>query len=213
MVSIITGDIVRSQSVSDPSVWMDPLKEVFLSLGESPKDWQVYRGDSFQLEVATEQSLRIAIVIKSIIKKLNIKKLDVRLAIGVGQEEENRNNVISESSGDAFVYSGTLLDELKDENVHLGIRTPWKGVNDELNMMFSLALVIMNSWTSKTAEVSELLFRIPGITQTEIAEKLGIAQSTVNERIKRGAVHEIIQLERYYRKKFTEMYTSNSAPS
>jgi DNA-binding transcriptional regulator LsrR (DeoR family) len=71
-------------------------------------------------------------------------------------------------------------------------------------MMFKLALVIMNSWTGKTAEVSELLFSITGITQMEIADKLEIAQSTVNERIKRGAVHEIIELEQYYKNKFKE---------
>lgn len=201
MVATITGDIVQSQTVTNPSIWMDPLKDWFQKLGESPRDWQIYRGDSFQLEVNSEDSLRVAIVIKSIIKKLNHKKLDVRLAIGIGKRGY-REGYISESSGDAFVYSGTLLDELKDENVHLGIRTPWDNINKELNMMFKLALVIMNSWTGKTAEVSELLFSEPGITQTDIADKLGIAQSTVNERIKRGSVHEIIELEQYYRLKF-----------
>lgn len=205
MIATLTGDIVHSQSVSDPSIWMDPLKDWFQTLGETPRDWQIYRGDSFQLETDSEDALRVAIVIKSIIKKLHHKKLDVRLAIGVGKRGY-REGYISESSGDAFIYSGTLLDELKDDNVHLGIRTPWNKVNKELNLMFKLALVIMNSWTGKTAEVSELLFSEPGITQTDIADKLGIAQSTVNERIKRGSVHEIIELEQYYRHKFNNEY-------
>ncbi|MFO7845156.1 MAG: winged helix-turn-helix domain-containing protein [Balneolaceae bacterium] len=200
MVATLTGDIVQSQSIEDPSIWMGPLKKWFQTLGETPRDWQVYRGDSFQIEVETLDSLRVAIVTKSIIKKLNRKKLDVRIAIGIG-EKGYKEEYVSESGGDAFVYSGTLLDELKDDNIHLGIRSPWQNINDEFNMMLKLALVIMNSWTSKTAEVSELLFSIPGITQVEIANKLEIAQSTVNERIKRGAVHEIIELERYYRKK------------
>lgn len=200
MVATLTGDIVQSQSIEDPSIWMGPLKKWFQTLGETPRDWQVYRGDSFQIEVETLDSLRVAIVTKSIIKKLNRKKLDVRIAIGIG-EKGYKEEYVSESGGDAFVYSGTLLDELKDDNIHLGIRSPWQNINDEFNMMLKLALVIMNSWTSKTAEVSELLFSLPGITQVEIANKLEIAQSTVNERIKRGAVHEIIELERYYRKK------------
>jgi hypothetical protein len=109
MVTTITGDIVHSQTVKDPSIWIKPLKQWFQTLGETPRDWQLYRGDSFQLEIETEDSLRIAIVIKSIIKKLNQKKLDVRLAIGIGKQGY-REGYISESGGDAFVYSGTLLE-------------------------------------------------------------------------------------------------------
>lgn len=200
MIATITGDIVNSQSLEDPSTWMNPVKEWFRTIGKSPEDWQIYRGDSFQLIADVEDSLRIAVVTKSVIKRLNIKTLDVRLAIGIGKQTY-RENSISEASGDAFLFSGQLLDQLKDENIHLGIRTPNSKLNKELNMMFKLALVIMNSWTSKTAEVAKLLFSKPGMTQVEMAERLGIAQSTINERLKRGAVHEIVELERYYRER------------
>ena len=112
MLAIITGDIVDSRSINDPTIWMDPLKELFNKMGETPQNWEIYRGDSFQIEVAPEESLRIALVIKSIIKKLKTKKLDVRIAIGIG-EKNFEANYVSESTGEAFVFSGTLLDELK----------------------------------------------------------------------------------------------------
>lgn len=200
MTTVITGDIVDSQSVDKPHVWLDPLKELFSTVGESPSVWEIYRGDSFQIAVTLEDSLRITLLIKSIIKKINSKKLDVRLAIGVSNEEIKAEKV-SEASSEAFVYSGQLLDTLKQKKIHLGIKSPWDEFDMEFNMMFKLALIIMNSWTSNSAEVAELLFRNPKMTQVEIAEKLGIAQSSVNDRIKRGAIYEIMEMEKYYRKK------------
>lgn len=200
MKSTITGDIVYSQSVEKPDIWLNPLKELFLKFGDSPADWEIYRGDSFQLTVATKDAVRVAILIKSVIKKQKSKKLDVRLAIGVGKEDVYANRV-SEAYSEAFVYSGQLLDALKEKKIHLGIKSPWNDFDKEFNMMFKLALVIMNSWTGNSAEVAELLFSISGITQVEIAEKLGIAQSSVNDRIKRGAIYEIMEMEQYFRER------------
>lgn len=200
METAITGDIVDSQSVEKPEIWLEPLKSLFFTIGEPPSVWEIYRGDSFQIAVPLEDSLRMALLIKSVIKKINSKKLDVRLAIGISKEEINAERV-SEASSEAFVYSGQLLDTLKQKKIHLGIKSPWNEFDKEFNMMFKLALIIMNSWTNNSAEVAEILFHNSGITQVEIAEKLGIAQSSVNDRIKRGAIYEIMEMEKYYREK------------
>lgn len=200
MKSTITGDIVRSKSVEDPEIWLRPLKTLFSTIGSTPKNWEIFRGDSFQLEADTSEILRIAILIKSIIKQVDSKTIDVRIAIGIGEDNKSADRV-SESMGESFVFSGQLLDELKSKKIHLGLKSPWKKFDEEFNMLFKLALVIMNSWTKNTAEVVEMLFKIPDITQVEIADKLGLAQSTVNDRIKRGSVYEIIELEQYFRKK------------
>lgn len=200
MKTTITGDIVHSQSVEDPKVWLNPLKDLFNAFGDSPRIWEIYRGDSFQITIPTKDSLRIAILIKSVIKKQKNKKLDVRLALGIGKDEQYVSKV-SEAAGEAFVYSGQLLDTLKEKKVHLGIKSPWDEFDEEFNMMFKLALVIMNSWTSNSSEVAELLFSESDITQVEIAERLGIVQSTVNDRIRRGSVYEIMEMEKYFRNK------------
>lgn len=200
MEATITGDIVQSQSVERPEIWLTPLKKLFSFFGESPQDWEIYRGDSFQITVQSKDALRVAILIKSVIKKQEPKQLDARLAIGIGKEDVYANRV-SEASSEAFVYSGQLLDTLKQKKVHLGLKSPWNDFDREFNMMFKLALVIMNSWTSNSAEVAEILFSNSGITQVEIAGMLGIAQSSVNDRIKRGAIYEIMEMEQYFREK------------
>ncbi|TVR15352.1 MAG: winged helix-turn-helix domain-containing protein [Balneolaceae bacterium] len=203
MISIITGDIIQSQKADLATIWLDPLKNMFSEIGETPHDWEIYRGDSFQLTAEPEESLRLAILIKSIIKKIKKPALDVRLAIGIGHAYQQENRV-SESNDEPFVFSGKLLDEIKSRKVNMAIKTNWPEFDEEINMMLKLALIIMNSWTSNTAETAELLFRKPGITQVEIAEILGLAQSTVNDRIKRGSIYEIIELEQYYREKIMQ---------
>lgn len=201
MKSTITGDIVHSRSVDKPEVWLNPLKDLFSKFGDSPDVWEIYRGDSFQLDVDPREALRVALLIKSVVKKQKSTQLDARLAIGIGKKGDVLADRVSEATGEAFVYSGQLLDELKEKKVHLGIKSPWESFDREFNMIFKLALIIMNSWTNNSAEVAELLFSVSGITQVEIAEKLGIAQSSVNDRIRRGAIYEIKEMEKYYREK------------
>ena len=71
----------------------------------------------------------------------------------------------------------------------------------EMNMMLKLALLTINNWTQNSAEIAELLLENPDLKQTDIGRKLGITQSSVSERIQRGAVREILELEQYYCKR------------
>lgn len=207
MLTTITGDIINSRAVSDPSMWADPLKKQLLTFGNTPTEWEIYRGDSFQLVVDTKDAIRAALLIKSSIKKIKEIKLDVRLAIGIGKEKRD-TNYVSESMGDSFIYSGELLDQLKEKKMHMGLKSPWPDFDKEMYMMFKLALVIINSWSSNSAEVAEILFSESDITQKEIAATIGIAQSSVNDRIKRGSIYEILELEMYYRERVTEFIST-----
>lgn len=208
MYSTITGDIVNSRKVSESAIWADPLKRQLRTFGNSPTEWEIYRGDSFQLVVKAKEALRATLLIKAAIKKIDEPTLDVRLAIGIGSDERN-TNYVSEAMGDSFVYSGELLDQLKKKKVHLGVKSPWPAFDKEMNMMFRLALVIINSWSSNSAEVAEILFSTSEVTQHEIAAKIGIAQSSVNDRIKRGSIYEIMEFEKYYRERVSEFIYGN----
>ena len=75
MIAIITGDIINSEN-HPSSQWLDLLKQYFNQFGASPMNWEIYRGDEFQLKVTEKNALFTAIRIKAMLK--TIKGLDVR---------------------------------------------------------------------------------------------------------------------------------------
>ena len=83
MIAIITGDIINSEK-SDASEWINILKNQFSKWGKSPADWEIYRGDEFQIRIPFNKALKAAILIKALVK--SYKDLDVRMAIGIGAE-------------------------------------------------------------------------------------------------------------------------------
>lgn len=195
MTSIITGDIINSRKALTTD-WLPVLKQVFKTVGNSPKTWEIFRGDSFQIEIKNvSDAFLFAIKLKTAIKK--IKGLDIRLAIGIGKKSFDTNN-ITEANGEAFVNSGFAFDNLlKKQN--LAIKTPWSAVNDEFNVSFSLALLIMDNWTVNSAEYVKMYLETPKATQKVIAKKLEISESSASERRKRAGFDEIMKLEKRYR--------------
>mgnify|MGYP000745982392 CR=1 FL=1 len=71
MTSILTGDIINSRNI-DSNIWMPLLKSAFNTIGSTPKTWEIYRGDSFQIEIEKpEDALLFAFKLKTILKKIN----------------------------------------------------------------------------------------------------------------------------------------------
>lgn len=195
MTSIITGDIINSRKADKPNVWLDVLKEELNRIGKEPKVWEIYRGDSFQVEVKDiAESLKTAIRIKASLK--TIKGLDVRMAIGIGEKTFDAPK-ITEANGEAFVNSGKLFENLKKDT--LAIRSPWPEVDDQLNLMLDLALLTMDNWTQNSAEIVKLSIEMPQATQTEIAKKLNITQGRISDRQKRAGYEAIMRMEKRYR--------------
>ncbi len=198
MISVITGDIVHSRQQKDPTDWLNPLKRLFNQMGTSPDRWEIYRGDSFQIEKPPTEALLTALQIKSVVRQ--VRGLDARIAIGIGKKSYESPR-ISESTGEAFIRSGQLLERLKEQKMTMGIATFDRDFDEEINMMLKLALIVLNSWSVNSAEMAEIMLTHPELSQTKIGNQLGIAQSSVSERIHRGSLYEILELENYYRKR------------
>jgi hypothetical protein len=196
MTSILTGDIINSRKKED-NFWLKTLKETLSTFSTSPKYWQIYRGDSFQLEIENcEKAFYTALKIKATLKKID--NIDVRIGIGIGKKEFDADK-ITEANGEAFINSGFAFDTyLKKQS--LAIKTPWPAIDEELNIAFDLALLTMDSWTINSAEVFKISLELEHSTQKEIATLLGITQGRVSERQTRAGFEQVMKLEKRFQK-------------
>ncbi|WP_207425213.1 SatD family protein [Pedobacter sp. SYSU D00535] len=199
MVAVLTGDIINSRSITNPELWLEELKEA-LNLSKQTK-WEIFRGDSFQLELVPEEALLQALFIKASIK--TIKNLDVRIAIGIGKKAYAAEK-LTESNGEAFIFSGEKLEELKRERTTLALKTPWPDFDEEINIVLRLAQVIINSWSITSSELVKLALKHPGSSQKELAELSNKSQSSVSEGLKRAHFSEILALNNLYKKKLSQ---------
>ena len=204
MTAILTGDIINSRS-EPKTTWLQELKSSLNKYGESPKEWEIYRGDSFQLEVKPEEALEAALLLKATIKQY--KKLDVRIAIGLGEKSYNTEK-ITEANGSAFINSGECFDQLKKTT--LAIKTPYFDnfeIDQRLNFVFQLGAHIFDNWTSVSAFCIKLALENPTDRQVVLAEKANqlsqqykLDQSGISRGLQRGGYDDILKIIAFYKK-------------
>lgn len=200
MIAIITGDIINSENHSS-SQWIDILKQYFNQFGASPMNWEIYRGDEFQLKVTEKNALFTAIRIKALLKA--IKGLDVRMSIGIGLETYKGTGV-TESNGPAYQRSGRNFESLKESKINLSIATGIEEKDRTLNLILRLALDFMDDWSVVSAEIVTLVLDRPTYSQKEIAQNLGIKQSAVSQRLKRARLDLVLDVLSYYEDVITD---------
>lgn len=198
MIAVITGDIINSRKGEIES-WIIPLKDTLNQYGMEPKNWEIYRGDSFQLSLGTEKAMLAALHIKSTIKRT--REYDVRMAIGIGEEKYNSSK-ITESNGIAFINSGKCFEELKKHS--LGIRTVNRKLDETLNIMIRLSLLTMDNWSKVVSEVIKAAIENPEKNQKDLAKLLNKSQSNISEAFKRGGYEEIMGMNEFYVKNISQ---------
>ena len=194
MIAVITGDIVNSGLYSS-GIWMPQLKGVLEELGSQPETWDIYRGDEFQLKTSVKGALETGILIKAIIK--SVRNLDVRLAIGLG-DESYAGKKITEANGTAYRNSGRLFSDLKSGRQSLALQSDDPEKDGEFNLMLRLALSFMDEWTPVSAETVAWTLQHPQASQQDMADSFGIRQSAVSQRQKRARTDLILELLEFY---------------
>ena len=205
MIAVIIGDIINSRQIKDQSLWLDPLKKLFKNWGNSPQEWEIFRGDNFQLQISDpSDALQAVLKIKSLIKSLGTEKsnrtspIDVRIAIGIGEIEFEAKK-ISESNGKAFVRAGEKFEKLKIEKLTIAVNTEWQEFDRDINLYLKLAALQMDNWTISSAELFQHILFNNSNTQEDIGRHLGISQHSVSRRMSRAHVEEIMEVEKMFR--------------
>jgi hypothetical protein len=190
MNCIITGDIKGSRKAKTVN-WLEGLKKIFLQLGKTPSDWEIYRGDEFQLEVQNcEVALLTAFQIKAYLRSI---KLDARMSIGFG-DKTFKAKKISESNGSAFVHSGLGFENLKKHKINLSVNSSNPVFDKEMNLILKLGLSFMDNWLAQPAEFVLITIQNPTLSQEEIGLKLGINQAAVSRRRKRANFDLVLEI-------------------
>lgn len=224
--AVLTGDLINSQDIS-PKVKQNlynKFSKYLHDLSENRANHfrgEVNRGDWFQCIVydpkfALRYSLRIKFFLRSfalfekpdLVDEIIGKKpkvipkaiIDARIAIGVG-EIDFLNNRLGNSDGQAFQLSGRLLDNMKTQrnglNIDISDEEELKG---ELQTIFILLDTLIQKTTPAQCQV--MYHKLNGKTESEIALKLKIYQSAVNQRSTSGGWRAIEAAINHYEKLF-----------
>lgn len=218
LAAIITGDIIDSTKLNEEEgkLLINGLTEFLHQLEqESDIRGEIFRGDSIQLLVnIPKDALKIALLLKMYVKgilvgqseKMNRQEMnkavhkspfDIRLALGIG-EINHLNEKLSISQGEAFNLSGRLLDEMKNRQT-IAIRTT-DVFNNEFEASFKLLDFILSNATQNQCEV--IFYKLQGLTEVEISEKIGVNQSAINQRSNSSGWNAIFSLTQ----RFQEIY-------
>jgi predicted DNA-binding protein YlxM (UPF0122 family) len=218
---IVTGDVVNSRSI-DPDARKKLYADFDAFLKTSKKEWlknfEVYRGDSFQCEVRKPyNSLRVALMIRAFFKAyltaaekkqrgkrgaslkgyLNAR-FDIRLSVGIGQVDFINKDKVSTSDGEAFQLSGEGLDLLKSQGQKLGLKTFDSAFNEQITPVVLLLDALIEKWTQNQAEI--ILYKLEDWKDEEIAEKLNISPSAITQRKKTAQWNAIEKTVTYFEK-------------
>lgn len=220
--AVITADIVHSRKLSNADrVYL--LGALSKELNRLDKKFnaksELYRGDSIQVVVFDVwNALRVALLIKFFIRSLSpaervkivtkdakavnklkaLWMLDVRMAIGIGEVSFINKKVIT-SDGEAFQISGMLLDKMKQGKQKLAIDSADSN-SEELKIESILLDVILDRTTALQSEV--MYHKLMNMTEVQIAEKLGINQSAVNQRSSSGYWNVVAEMVHYFESKY-----------
>ncbi|MEA4981198.1 MAG: RNA polymerase subunit sigma-70 [Paludibacter sp.] len=223
--AIISADIISSTSLTEDelSLLSQRIKETFVLIENNyNKDGinffgRLIKGDYIECYLKNPaDALRVALIIKSIVKSFAInetlekksrkrklfKQFGIRMAVGIGKMR-TLNFKEGIMDGEAIYLSGRKINEQKNYNKEkitikntFFFETSDVELTERFTVIFGLLDRLFVSMTVRQSEV--LYFKLQDVSEQEIAQKLRISQSSVNQHSTACGWNIIEQAVKYY---------------
>lgn len=179
------------------------LRSALEPLGKEKRDWDIYRGDEFQVYVQQPgDAFETLILIKS---NLAAQGFNARFSIGIGAVSYEGSSV-RESNGEAFLYSGKNLDLMKEQKLQsMMIRTPNGELDLTLNLLLQYVDVVTQSWTANSAGFLFNQMKYRTLNQTQIAAQLSVTQGAYSRGLKRAHYELLTRTAAFFKDKISEL--------
>ena len=158
LYAVITGDIVDSSKLPPEKRKQlhKVMKEGSNALRKAFKkdvsmSVDIFRGDSWQMLVSDpSKSLRLGLFYRAYIKsRMELSKVDTRMAIGVGTIDFIPGTNVSEGDGEAYRNSGKMLEEIS-KSVCMRFIFPGNEKSATLDIIVQLVdAIVRRRWTDK----------------------------------------------------------------
>ncbi|PVZ72155.1 succinate dehydrogenase assembly factor 2 [Pelagibaculum spongiae] len=186
VIAVITGDLIASQNL-DEQHFQQALTVLSTLFTEMNYEFDLYRGDSFQVIVPPKKVIELAILARLSLKAIGDKQqeTDARISIGIGHIL--RNETIRTSNGSAFIRSGIGLDKIKHRKIVLISASPNKQI--ELDLLLEYVDKHISELTKEQARVLLAYLAQPDISHEEIGRKVGKSRANTTKILNKANYH------------------------
>jgi hypothetical protein len=197
--AVLTGDIINSSTLN-PQERQD-LFEIFPQLsarlrGRYPEaissSISNFRGDGWQLVVNhPRKALEVSLFLRTYIRfAITEKKIDSRVAIGIGVVDFVPEGNVSAGYGSAYTLSGRLLEALPaHQRMALGFSIDESSLtHSAASILVELMHSLVKAWGASQCQA--VFWALQGLTQAQIAERwlpAPITQPSVSSSLNRSA--------------------------
>jgi hypothetical protein len=178
--AVLTGDLIGSRKAG-PQATDRAMEAIAATARMMAAPFARHRGDGWQvLLTQPELALRFALLVTASLRSLNTPLS--RFSVGIDEIAMKRAPSLAAETGNAFIVSGEVLDDMPRRSV-FGIASMTRKLNEMTWAAARLTDQVARRWTPQQAEAMALALALSEPSGVSIAKSLGISPAAASYRL------------------------------